>query len=197
MGSPLATEGINMRKVICRAIAAVATLAALGCLAKPASAASMNGLKFLQAQGSTTYAGASQQPDIPGSLTLTGLIEFNGNGGAKAVAITLNYNSPNDVFGAVLCELRTAGDVKDEFEQATGVGTFTVMLSKNDACILTQSGDPFVPDSPLHFYDRPITFDLYHGPGNARIASTASAILDGNSNVVNIVNVVGSIVSAH
>jgi len=173
----------------------LATLAALAGLGGAASAASMNGLKFLQAQGSTTFAGASQQPDIPGSLTLTGLIEFNGNGGAKSVAITLNYNSPNDVFAAVLCELRTAADVKNEFEQATGVGTLTVMLSKNDACIETQSGKPFVPDQPLQFYDRPITFDLYHGPGNARIASTASAILDGNSNVVNIVNVTGSIVS--
>lgn len=183
-----------MRRVTLRAIAMVAPLAALAC---PASAASMNGLKFLQAQGSTTFAGAPKEPDIPGSLTLTGLIDFNGNGGAKAVAITLNYNSPMDVFGAVLCELRTAADVKDEFEQATGVGTLTVMLGKNDACIETQTGKPFVPDSPLQFYDRPITFDLYHAPGSARIASTASAILDGNSNVVNIVNVTGSIVPAH
>jgi hypothetical protein len=185
-----------MRRTIRGAITMAATLAALVCLAKPASAASMNGLKFLQAQGATTFLGAAREPDVPGSLTLTGLIEFNGNGGAKSVAITLNYNSPNDAFAAVLCELRTAADVKNEFEQTTGVGTFTVMLSKNDACIKTQSGEPFVPDTGLNFYDRPITFDLYHGPGNARIASTASAILDANSNVVNIVNVTGSIVAA-
>ena len=162
-----------------------------------ASAASMNGPKFLQAQGSTAFEGGPKEPAVPGSLTLTGLIEFNGNGGAKSVAITLNYNSPNDVDTAISCELRTAADVKNEFGKATGVGTLTVMLSKNDACILTQTGDRFVPDTGLNFYDRPITFDLYHGPGNARIASTASAILDGNSNVVNIVNVTGSIVAAH
>jgi hypothetical protein len=184
-----------MREVIIRNVTTVAALVAVVCLAKPALAASLNGLRFLQAQGTTTFPGRAQEPDNPGFLTLTGLIEFNGNGGAKTVAITLNYNSPTDTFGAILCKLNTLSDVTDEFDQSTGIGTFSVKVGKNDACITPWNGKPFVPDSGST--PGPITFDLYHGAGSARIASTASAILDGNSNVINIVNVTGSIVPAH
>ena len=184
-----------MRRGTIRSIRILAALAAVVCMAEPALAASLNGLKLMQAQGTTTFPGLPREPDNPGFLTLTGLVDFNANGGAKTVAITLNYNSPTDTFGAILCKLNTPSDVTDEFDQSTGVGTFTLKVGKNDACITPHDGKPFVPDSGST--QGPITFDLYHGTGSARIASTASAILDGNSNVINIVNVTGSIVPAH
>lgn len=187
-----------MRKVIFRAITMVAALGAFACLTTPASAASLSGRKFLQAQGATVFSsGKAGVPDNPGSLTLTGIVEFNGNGGAKFVAITLNYNATNDFASSIFCRLNTAADVEDNFDEKTGVGTFKVTIGKNDGCFESDTGAPAVPFSNEHFFDRGVTFDLYHGSGASIIVSTASAILDNGGNTLNVANVAGSLAPIH
>lgn len=190
-------EEIKVRKVTVRAIAMVAALGSCAGLAKPAFAASLNGRKFLQAQGATVFSsGKVGVPDNPGSLTLTGLIEFNGNGGAKFVAITLNYLAANDFTGGVLCKLNTPADVEDSFDEKTGVGTLKVTIGKNDACFELDSGSPAVPFQGEQFSGRGVTFDLYHGAGASTIVSTACSILDNSGNTINVANVTGSLAPA-
>jgi len=190
-------EENSVRKVTFRATAMVAALGACAGLAGPASAASLNGRKFLQAQGATVFSsGKAGVPDNPGSLTLTGLIEFNGNGGAKFVAITLNYLATNDFTSGVLCKLNTPADVEDSFDEKTGVGTLKVSIGKNDACFELDSGSPAVPFGSDQFSGRGVTFDLYHGAGASTIVSTASSILDNSGNTVNVANVTGSLAPA-
>src|SRR5258708_5107856 len=106
---------------IFRSIALAATLAAVVCLAKPALAANLMGQKFLQATGSTGST-------VPGWLTLTGLIEFNGNGGAKSVALTLNYIEQVQTNYPIGCKLNTAGAAEDSYDEKGRVGTFTVTI---------------------------------------------------------------------
>jgi hypothetical protein len=191
-------EEVNVRKVTFRAIAMVAALGACAGLAKAAFAANLNGRKFLQAQGPTVFSsGKPGVPDNPGSLTLTGLIEFNGNGGAKFVAITLNYLATNDFTGGVLCKLNTPADVEASFDEKTGVGTLKVTIGKNDACFQLHSGEAAVPFQGEQFAGRGVTFDLYHGAGASTIVSTASSILDNDGNTINVANVTGSLAPAH
>ena len=191
------SEENSVRKVTFRATAMVAALGACAGLAKPAVAANLNGRKFLQAQGPTVFSsGKAGVPDNPGWLTLTGLIEFNGNGGAKFVAITLNYSATNDFTSGVLCKLNTPADVEASFDEKTDVGTLKVTIGKNDACFELESLKPAVPFSDEQFSGRGVTFDLYHGAGASTIVSTASSILDNSGNTVNVANVTGSLAPA-
>ena len=186
-----------MRKVIIKGIAVAAALGACAGLSKPAFAASLSGRKFLQAQGATVFSsGKVDVPDNAGSLSLTGLIEFNGNGGAKFVAITLNYSATNDFTSGVLCKLNTPADVENSFDEKTGVGTFKVTIGKNDACFELNTGATAVPFPNEQFSGRGVTFDLYHGGGASTIVSTASSILDNSGNTVNVANVTGSLAPA-
>jgi hypothetical protein len=162
-----------------------AAITALACLAQSASAASLNGHKLLEARGPTGAATA-------GSLTLGGLIEFNGDGGAKFVAITLNYVEHVQSDFPVLCKLNTPGDVKDEYDEKTGVGTFSITIGKNDACIDQTTDKP-----PLDPVDgKTITFDLYHGAGLSKIVSTSSGLVNSFGNTIESVDVAGSLTPA-
>jgi hypothetical protein len=170
------------------------TLAALTGQAMPASAGSLTGHKFLQVRGSTAFPSSKVDvPDNTGSLTLTGIIEFNGDGGAKFVAITLFYLGLIDSGNSILCKLNSPADVTNEFDEKSGVGTFKVTIGKNDACIEADSGKPATNFGDEHFYDRGITFDLYHVAGSSRLVSTESGILDNGGNVINLVNLQGSL----
>jgi hypothetical protein len=191
-------EEINVREVTFRAIAMVAALGAWAIMAKPAFAASLNGRKFLQAQGATVFSsGKVDVPDNAGSLTLTGLVEFNGNGGAKFVAITLNYSATNDFSSGILCKLNTPADVEDNFDEKTGVGTLKITIGKNDGCFVLHTGEAAIPFSDEQFSGRGVTFDLYHGAGASTIVSTASSILDNSGNTINVANVTGSLAPAN
>ena len=79
-----------MRKVIFRAaITTVAMLGGIAFLAQWAWADSLTGLRFLQAQGPTSFLDASFRGC--GWLSVTGLIDFDGNGGARSLHVTLFY----------------------------------------------------------------------------------------------------------
>ena len=109
----------------------------------------------------------------------------------------LNYNATNDFASSIFCRLNTAADVEDNFDEKTGVGTFKVTIGKNDGCFESDTGAPAVPFSNEHFFDRGVTFDLYHGSGASIIVSTASAILDNGGNTLNVANVAGSLAPIH
>src|SRR5262249_49160960 len=122
--------------------------------------------------------------------------EFNGDGGAKFVAITLNYSATNDFISGFLCKLNTPADVEDSFDEKTGVGTLKITIGKNDGCFVLHTGEAAVPFGSDQFSGRGVTFDLYHGAGASTIVSTASSILDNSGNTVNVANVTGSLAPA-
>jgi hypothetical protein len=113
-----------------------------------------------------------------GTISLSGLIDFNKSNGASAVDVTIDLvDSGGD---SIACVLSTPSDVT--YSLSKGMGTLTLTVGSSDVCTTGNTG-------------KTIVFNFVVLSNTGRITATSINLVDDMSDVVDLTTATGSILT--
>jgi hypothetical protein len=158
-----------------RRIVAAGMIATMLFLARVPSANAFSGRHLISAAGAVRESAASES----GTLSLSGMIDFNKTGGASAVQITIDMiDSGGD---NISCVLATPGDVAYTLSKE-GIGTLTLTVGTGDTCTAGNTG-------------KKIVFNFVVLTNTGRITATSIDLVDNMSDVVDSTTATGAILT--
>jgi len=145
-------------------------------LANVAVANAFSGRRLISAAGAVRESGPSES----GTLSLSGMIDFNKSGGASAVQITIDMiDSGGD---NIACVLTTPGDVAYTLSKE-GIGMLTLTVGAGDTtCTAGNTG-------------KSIVFNFVTLTTTGRITATSIDLVDSMSDVVDSTTATGSVLA--
>ena len=158
-----------------RQTVAAAIMGAALLVANVPVANAFSGRHLISAAGAVRETSASET----GTISLSGLIDFNRTGGASAVQITIDLiDSGGD---NIACVLSTPSDVAYTLSKE-GIGTLTLTVGSADTCTAGNTGNAIV-------------FNFVVLSNTGRITATSIDLVDSMSDVVDLTTATGSILT--
>lgn len=137
-------------------------------------ASAFSGRHLINAAGAIHETAASET----GTISLSGLIDFDKSGGASSVDVTIALvDSGGD---SISCVLSTSADVT--YSLTKGIGTLTLTVGENDTCTTGNTG-------------KAIVFNFVVLSNTGRITATSINLVDDMSDVVDLTTATGSILT--
>jgi hypothetical protein len=144
-------------------------------LANAPLANAFTGRRLINAAGAIRESAATET----GTISLSGMIDFDKSGGASAVDITIDLiDSGGD---SISCVLSTPADVAYTLSKE-GIGTLTLTVGSGDTCTTGNVG-------------KSIGFNFVVLTNTGRITATSIDLIDNMSDVVDLTTLSGAILT--